>query len=116
LDGFNSPIPGFKGDILIPSIPISTYPPGGEAIDDPSARANAGALKTRASKRKATANKTPQKKANKTTGKSSSGIKINEPVPKASASTPPSGPQKGILIYRSRRYTCLEYVFIPIIW
>jgi hypothetical protein len=88
LDNFVSPIPDYVGDIPIPAIPISAYPPGGEAIDDPSTRVNAGALKTQSSKRKATANLTPKKKAKKTTGKSSCKIKINKPVPKASALTP----------------------------
>jgi hypothetical protein len=111
LDSFISPIPGFDGDILIPIIPVSARPPGGEAIDDPAVGANVGASKTQAGKRKATANPTPQKKAKKATGKSSSGIKINEPVPKAPASTPPSGPRKGIPVHRLRRYTCLEYFF-----
>jgi hypothetical protein len=108
LDNFICPILGFKGYIPIPAIPIPAHPLGGEAIDDPSVRASADALKTQASKRKATTNPTPQKKAKKTTGKSPSGIKINEPVPKASTSTPPSGPRKGIPIHQSRRYTCLE--------
>jgi hypothetical protein len=54
LDTFISPIPGFEGDIPIPAIPVSARPPSGEAIDDPSAEANVGASKTRASKRKAT--------------------------------------------------------------
>jgi hypothetical protein len=99
LDSFISPIPGFKGDIPIPAIPVLARPPGGEDINDPSARATASASKTHASKRKATANPTPQKKAKKTTGKSSSGIKINEPVLKASASTPPLGLRKGIPVH-----------------
>jgi hypothetical protein len=102
---------GFEGDILIPAIPISPRPPGGEAIDDPSAGSSVGTSKTQANKQKATTNPTPQKKAKKAIGKSSSGIKINEPVPKASASTPPSGPRKGILIHRSRRYSYLEDIF-----
>jgi hypothetical protein len=108
LDNFISHIPGFEGDIPIPTIPISAHPPGGEAIDDPSTRASVDASKTWVSKRKATANPTPQKKAKKTTGESLSRIKINESVPKASALTPPSGPRKGIPIHRSKRYTCLE--------
>jgi hypothetical protein len=103
LDNFISPIPDFEGDIPIPAIPVSAHPPGGESIEDPSAESSAGALKTRARKRKATANLTPQKKAKKATEKSSSGMKINEPAPKAPALTPPSGSRKGISIHRSRR-------------
>jgi hypothetical protein len=117
LDSFILPIPDFEGDIPILAIPISAHPPGGEAIDNPSTGSSADASKTQASKRKATANPTPQKKAKKATGKSSSRIKINELVPKASSSTPPLGPQKGISIHRSRRYAYLEYIFLsPIIW
>jgi hypothetical protein len=29
--------------------------------------------------------------------------------------TPPSGPRKGILIHRSRRYSYLEYIFLSLI-
>jgi hypothetical protein len=32
-------------------------------------------------------------------------------VPKTSTSAPPSGPRKGIPIHRSRRYSCLKYIF-----
>jgi hypothetical protein len=112
LDSFISPIPGFDGDIPILAIPVSARPPGGDAIDDPSSQSIASVSKTQASKRKATANPTPQKKAKKATEKSSSGIKINKPMPRASASTPPSSPQKGIIIHRSRRYSYLEYTYI----
>jgi hypothetical protein len=109
LDSFIAPIPSFEDDILIPAIPISARPPSGEAIDDPSTRSSAGASKTRANNWKATANLTPQQKAKKATGRSSSGIKINEPVPKTSALTRPSGLQKGIPIDQSIRYSYLEY-------
>jgi hypothetical protein len=115
LDNFISPIPSFEGDILTLAIPVSTRSPGYEAIDDPSTRSSVGASRTRANKRKATANPTPQKKAKKATWRSSSGIKINEPMPKTSALTPPSGPRKGISIHRSRRYSCLIYIYIYII-
>jgi hypothetical protein len=108
LDNFISPIPSFEGDTPILAIPILARPPGGEAINDPSTQASVGTSKTWASKWKATANPIPQKKSKKTIEKSSSGIKINEPMSKASASTPLSGPQKGISIHRSRSYTCLE--------
>jgi hypothetical protein len=86
-------------------------PPVNESIDDPSARAkvSASASKTQTGKQKATANPTPQKKAKKVTGKSSGGIKINKPTPKAHALTPPSGPQKKIPIHRSKRYIRHEY-------
>jgi hypothetical protein len=59
LDSFISPIPGFEGDIPISTIPISARPPGGEAIDDPSAESNAGASNTQTSKRNAAVNATP---------------------------------------------------------
>jgi hypothetical protein len=91
LDSFISPIPGFEGDISIPAIPISTRSPSGEPTNDSSVGASARASKTQTGKRKEAANATPQKKTKKTVGKSSSGIKINEPAPKASpALTPPS--------------------------
>jgi hypothetical protein len=116
LDNFISPIPGFDSDILIPAIPVSARPPGGESIEDPSTGSSADAPKTQASKRKAPANLTPQKKAKKTIGKPSSGINIDNPTPKAPASTPPLGTQKGILILQSRRYNYPEYFPLPIIW
>jgi hypothetical protein len=99
LDSFISPIPGIDGDILIPAIQVLARPPGDESASDPSAGASASASKTRAGKRKATTNPTPQKKDKKTMGRSSSGIKINKPTPKAPASTPPSGPWQRILIH-----------------
>jgi hypothetical protein len=61
-------------------------------MSDPSTRASASSLKARFSKWKETANSTPQKKAMKTTGRTAGGIKINEPIPKTTASTPPLGP------------------------
>jgi hypothetical protein len=105
LDSFISPIPRFEGDIPIPAFPVSARSPSGELASDSSAGASVGALKTRAWKRKTTINLTPQKKAKKTTGNSTNGIKINEPAPKASpVLTPPLGSQKKILIHRSNRY------------
>jgi hypothetical protein len=90
LGRFISPILGFEQHILISTIPISTQSPSGEPANDPSARASARTSKTQTGKWKAAANLTPQKKARKATEKSSSGIKINEPAPKASpALTPP---------------------------
>jgi hypothetical protein len=80
------------------------------AMSDPSTGASADTLKTRAGKRKAPANLTPLKKARKTTGKSTGGIKINEPAPNALASTPPSYPRWKIPIQRLKRYACQEYV------
>jgi hypothetical protein len=94
LDNFISPIPGFEGDISIPTIPVSARPPDDESISDPSVRAGASALKAWAGKWKATANSIPSKKAKKATGKSADGIKINEATPKTSALTPPSGPRR----------------------
>jgi hypothetical protein len=98
LDSFASSIPGNEGDIPILAIPVSTQHPSGKAHSDPFTGASAGALRTQAGKRKATANLTPQKKTNKAAGKSLGGIKINEP-----ALFPPSGPRKGIPILRSSR-------------
>jgi hypothetical protein len=83
---------------MIAAIPISTQPPGGEADNDPSMGACASAPRTRAGKQKATTNLTPQKKAKKVVGKSLGGLMINEPAPMIPASTPPSGPRKGITI------------------
>jgi hypothetical protein len=48
---------------------------------------------------KASANPTPLKKIKKEAGKPLGRIKINEPPPQDPASTPPSGPRKGIPIY-----------------
>jgi hypothetical protein len=110
LDNYISPIPNFDGDIPISAILILTRPPGDEPSSEPFARASASASKTQADKRKATTNLTPQKKAKKAMGISSSGIRINEPTPKAPASTPPSGPQPKIPIHRLKRYTDHGYV------
>jgi hypothetical protein len=110
LYSFISPVPDFDGDIPILAVPISAQPPSDELVTNPSARASASASKTQSSKWKAAANPTPQKKGKKATGRSSSGIKINEPTPKAPALTPPMGPRQKILIHRSKRYTHHEYV------
>jgi hypothetical protein len=110
LDSFIFPVPSFDGDIPIPAIPISTWPPSDESTNDPSTGASGSTLKTRAGKRKVPANLTPPKKARKTIGKSAAGIKINEPAPNAPASTPPSGPRRKISIQRSKRYAHQEYV------
>jgi hypothetical protein len=92
LDIFISPNPRFEGDIPISAIPILTQSPSSESINDQIAGASAGASKTQTGKWKVAANLTPQKKPKKAIGKSSSGIKINEPIPKASpAPTPPLG-------------------------
>jgi hypothetical protein len=107
LDNFISPIIGFDGDILIPAVPFSAWPPGDESVSDPSTGASAS--KTRAGKWKPTTNPTPPKKVRKVMGKSSGRIKINEPSPKAPASTPPSSPQQKILIHRSKRYIHHKY-------
>jgi hypothetical protein len=105
LDSFISPIPGFEGDILIPTILVSTRFPSGESASDPSVGASARASKTRSGKHKATATLTPQKKA---MGKSTGRIKINERVPKASSvPTPPSGSRNKIPICRSNMYVQL---------
>jgi hypothetical protein len=109
LDNIFSPILDFDSDVLIPSIPILARPPSDESVSDPSTGASASASKTRAGKWKATTNPTPQKKAKTAMGRSSSGIKINEPTPKARALTPPSGPRQRIPIHQSKRYTCHEY-------
>jgi hypothetical protein len=92
LDSFISAIPGFDGDIPIPVIPALTSPPGDESDSDPYVDATANASKTQARKQKAADNLTPQIKAKKPIGKSPGRNKINEPIPKASGSTPPSGP------------------------
>jgi hypothetical protein len=110
LDSFISPIPDFDGDILIPAVPVLARSPSDEPTSDSSTGASVSASNTWASKWKAAANPTPQKKAKKATGRSSSEIKIDEPAPKAPASTPPSGPPQKILIHHSKRYTHHEYV------
>jgi hypothetical protein len=112
LDSFISPIPGYEVDIPIPTIPVLAQSPSGESASDLSARAHVKASRTRAGKRKAATNPTRQKKNKKATWKSSSGIRINEPTPKASpAPTPPSGSWQKIPIHRSKRYT--HYVYFP---
>jgi hypothetical protein len=101
LDNFISPIPGFQGDIPIPVIPVSAQFPSGESTSDPSVRASAGASNTLAGKCKGSATLIPHKKAKRVMGKSTGGIKINEPTPKASSIlTPPSGYRKKIPICR----------------
>jgi hypothetical protein len=62
LDSFISPIPGFDRDVPILAIPVLTQSPGNEITSDPSAGVGASASRTRAGKRKTTANLTPQKK------------------------------------------------------
>jgi hypothetical protein len=99
LDNFISPTHGFDGDVLILATQVLAGPPSDESASDPTAKAGVSASKTRAGKWKATVNHTPQKKAEKTTGRSSSRIKINEPAPKAPALTPPSGPRQSIPIH-----------------
>jgi hypothetical protein len=111
LYSFISPIPGFNGDIPILAIPVSTKSPGDESVSNPSTGASAGVSKTQAGKRKATTNPT-QKKAKKATGKSFSGLKINEPAPRAPpAPTPPSGPRKRIPIHWMKWYICHDDSF-----
>jgi hypothetical protein len=99
LDIFISPVPGFNGDIPILAIPALVRPPGDQPTSDPSVGASANASKTQAGNWKATANPTPQKKAKKATGRASSGIKINETIPKAPALTPSSVPRQKIPIH-----------------
>jgi hypothetical protein len=65
LDSFISPISGFEGDILVPAIPILARDPGAESSEDPSARSNASALRTRAYKRKEPRASSHPKKAKK---------------------------------------------------
>jgi hypothetical protein len=98
LDSLIYPIPGFDSDVLILAIPISTRPPGNEFASDPFVGASASTIKTQVGKCNVTANPTALKKANKAAGRSSSGIKINEPVSNVPALTPPSGPQQRIPI------------------
>jgi hypothetical protein len=107
---FISPVPGFDDDILISAILVLARPLGDESTSDPCTEAGASALKTQATKRKASANPTPQKKSRKTTGKSAGRIKINEPAPKTLVLTPPLGPQWKIPIQHSKRYTHHKYI------
>jgi hypothetical protein len=95
LDNFISPIPGFEEDILILAILVSTRSPSEKSAIDPSTGASARASNTQTDKQKVAANLTPQKETKKVAEKSSSGIKINEPIPKVSpAPTPPSGSEQ----------------------
>jgi hypothetical protein len=116
LDSFISPILGFDGHILIPAILISARNPGVESSEDPSAGSSFNALRTWDSKQKVPIDPSPLKKAKKASRKPLGGIKISGPMQKALASTPPSGTQKGIPILLSKRYTCLEYFLLSVIW
>jgi hypothetical protein len=107
LDNFILPIPGFESNIPIPAIPISAH--------DPSVGFSASASRTRDYKRKVPIDLSPPKKAKKTTGKPSGGIKITGTKQKAPASTPPLGIRKGIPILRSKRYTYLDYSLLPLL-
>jgi hypothetical protein len=112
LDSFILPIPGFEGDIPIPTILISARDPAVESSEDPSARPGARASRTRAYKQKAPIDPSPPKKDKKPTRKPLIGIKITGVKKKAPASTPPSGIQKGILILQSKRYIHLKYFLL----
>jgi hypothetical protein len=83
----------------------SQFQPSPTNAGDISTGASASASKTRSSKLKATASLTPYKKAKKATRRSSSRIRIDEPVPKAPALTPPLGPRPKIPIHHSKWYT-----------
>jgi hypothetical protein len=68
LDIFISPILDFDSDISILAVPVLARPPGDKPVSDPSVEASASIPKTWASKRIATANPTPQKKAKESHG------------------------------------------------
>jgi hypothetical protein len=104
LDSFIAHVPNFEGDLLILAIPLSARPFNSRTTEDPTIGTSADTLRTRAGKCKASTTPTPQRKAKKSVGKSLGGIKINEPSPRMSASTPPSGSWKGIPIFHSKRY------------
>jgi hypothetical protein len=86
-----APIPGFEGDVPILAIPLPTRPSDSQTVDDSAVETSANRPKTRTGKHKAPVIPNPQKKAKKSMGKFSGGIKINEPAPEKPASTPPSG-------------------------
>jgi hypothetical protein len=98
LDSFISPIQGFKGDILIPTIPVSACDPGVEPSQGPSTGSGAGASRTWANKRKVPIDLSYHKKTKKALEKPLGGIKISDLKPKAPTLTPPSGTRKGIPI------------------
>jgi hypothetical protein len=108
LDSFISLV-RLDGDILILAVLVLARPPSDEPVSNLSVGASANASKTRSSKWKAVANSTSQKKTKKDTGRSSSGIRIDEPRPKSFASIFPLGPRSKIPIHRSKRYTHHEY-------
>jgi hypothetical protein len=109
LDSFISLV-RLDGDILILAVLVLARPPSDEPVSNLSVGASANASKTRSSKWKAVANSTSQKKTKKATGRSSSGIRIDEPTPKSFASIFPFlGPRSKIPIHRSKRYTHHEY-------
>jgi hypothetical protein len=111
LDSLILPIPGFEGNILVPTKPISARDPGVESSEDPSTGSNASASRTWACKRRAPIDPSSHKKAKKVVEQPLGGIKISGAKQKVPASTPPSGIQKGITIFQSKRYTYLEYYF-----
>jgi hypothetical protein len=78
-------IPGFDGDIPIHATLISAHDPGIESYEGPSAGSCANASRTRACKRTVQMDLGPLKKAKKTGGKPSGGIKITGSKQKAPA-------------------------------
>jgi hypothetical protein len=81
LDSFISTIPGFDGGVLILVVPASTQPLGDESVSGPSVGARSSASKTQASKRKAAANLTPQKRLKNPWGDLQEGSKQMNPYP-----------------------------------
>jgi hypothetical protein len=115
LDNFILPIPGFKGDILIPAIPISTRNPNVESSEDPSTVSSASASRPQASKRKALIDPNPLKGPRRLMGnlQVESGLNIlclqllHQHLHRGVKTEFQSSDQKGT--------TCLEDIFLPII-
>jgi hypothetical protein len=78
-------IPGFDGDIPIHATLISAHDPGIKSYEGPSAGSCANASRTQACKRTVQMDLGPLKKAKKTGGKPSGGIKITSSKQKAPA-------------------------------
>jgi hypothetical protein len=103
LDSFILLIPGFEGDISIPTTLVSAHDPIIKSSQGPSIGSGTGASRTWASKQRAPIAASYPKKSKKAPGKPPGRIKIPILNPKDPASTPPSRTQKGIPILRLKR-------------
>jgi hypothetical protein len=82
LDSFISPIPGFEGDILIPTIPISAHSPGSEAIEDSSTESSAAHRRLELKSGKQLPTRLPRRKPTKLPGSLHAGFRLMNLFPK----------------------------------